>query len=90
MKWSESEFFEQSVPVLTRAIYGIQHFLPPKQWNRLHTVLLEYQSHHKSEFAGGRTRVIAAIKADLGTGKTHGQTLREFLDRFDKCLRERA
>ena len=87
MKFQEAEFFEQSVPAFTRAAYGIEHFLPKAQWKRLHTILKEYQAHHKREFEGGRTRLAAHIGASMGTGKTHDQTLKEFLDRFNECVR---
>ncbi len=87
MKFQEAEFFEQSVPAFTRAAYGIEHFLPKAQWKRLHAILKEYQTHHKREFEGGRTRVAAAINAGMGTGKTHDQTIKEFLDRFNDSIR---
>jgi hypothetical protein len=90
MKLREAEFFDQSLPAFTRAVYGIQHFLPTVQWSRLHAILQEYKSHHKSEFEGGRTRLVAAFSAERGVGKTHSQTLREFLDRFDDCIRKSA
>jgi hypothetical protein len=90
MKFREAEFFEQSLPAFTRAVYGIKHFLSAAQWAPLHAILQEYQSHHKSEFEGGRTRLVAAISAERGVGKTHSQTLREFLDRFDDCIRKSA
>jgi hypothetical protein len=90
MRYHEAEFFEQSVPAFTRAVYGIQHFVPAAQWTRLHAILQEYQSRHKSEFEGGRTRLIAAFSAEAGIGKTHSQTLREFLDRFDEGIQKSA
>jgi hypothetical protein len=87
MKFQEAEFFEQSLPAFTRAAYGMEHFLSKAHWKRLHTILKEYQAHDKREFEGGRTRLAAAINADMGIGKTHEQTLREFVDRFDDCIR---
>ena len=88
LKWKEAEFFEQSVPAFTQAVYGIQHFISAADWACLHTVLQEYQSHHKSEFEGGRTRLVAAFNAERGVGKVHPEALREFLDRFEKCIHE--
>ena len=86
MKLQESEFFEQSVPSLTQAVYGIQNFLPAAQWNDLHAILKDYRSHHKSEFGGGLKRTAAAFNAQLGKGKTYSQTLLGFLDRFGECI----
>ncbi len=86
LKWKEAEFFEQSVPAFTQAVYGIQPFIPVGDWECLHAVLRDYQSHHKSEFEGGSTRMIAAFNAQLGTGKNHADVLREYLDKFDDCI----
>jgi len=86
----EAEFFDQSVPVFMRAVYGIQRSLPAEQWSRLHAVLQEYLTHHKSEFEGGIARIRAAAAADLGTGQTHGQLLSGFLDRFEQCIHKRT
>jgi len=90
MKWREAEFFEQSAPAFRDAVCAIRPFLPPGQWTRLHAVLQDYQSRHKSEFEGGNSRMVAAIAADLGTGRTHEQTLREFLDRFEDCVKKNS
>jgi hypothetical protein len=86
MKFREAEFFEQSVPILARAVYRVQPFTCAEQWSCLDQILREYQSHHKSEFEGGRARVVAAIAADRGSGKTHTQALQAYLDRFKQCV----
>lgn len=90
MKLREAEFFEQSVPILVTAVYRVQHFITAEEWSRLHQVMREYQSHHKSEFEGGHARAAAATNAQLGVGKTYEQTLREFLDRFEECVQKSA
>jgi len=89
LKWREADFFEQSVHAFTHAVYEIRYFIPANDWTRLHTILQEYQAHHKNDFEGGRTRVEAAIRADLGTGKTHAQTLEVYLNRFDDWIHKR-
>lgn len=89
LKWKEAEFFEQSVPAFRDAVYGVQYFIPTAHWDCLHAVLQDYQSHHKSEFEGGRTRLAAAFNAERGEGKVHSEVLREYLDRFDDCIHGR-
>lgn len=87
MKLREAEFFEQSIPIMSQAVYRVQRFVTPQERTRLHQVLRDYQSHHKSEFEGGLTSMAASAAADLGTGKTHVQILEEFIDKLDECVR---
>jgi hypothetical protein len=85
MRSKEAEFFEQSVPVVTQAAYEIRPFLTPDDWDRLSTILKDYQSGNKNAFAG-TSSLASALRADEGTGKTTEQTFRDLLKEFCDCV----
>ncbi|MHB8520045.1 MAG: hypothetical protein ACYDH9_04745 [Limisphaerales bacterium] len=78
----EECFFEDSVPVLHREVRRVLRFVGAKRKACLRQAMKDYESHHKSEFAGARTRQVAAI----ATGKSHKERLHELLDGFEECI----
>ncbi|MHC1764905.1 MAG: hypothetical protein AB9869_11480 [Verrucomicrobiia bacterium] len=83
MRFKECEFFEQSVPAITGAVYRVQRFVSKGEWSSLQEQLRTYQRHDKSEFSEGILRTMAFIE----TGKSQPDRLREHLDAFDRCLK---
>jgi hypothetical protein len=88
-RWSESEFFRQSVPVLTEAVYALRPFLSSRDWTSVYDLLRQYQSHHESEFEGGYTRLAAALKNESSPSELHHfELLLDYMERFSKITKE--
>ena len=88
-RWSESEFFMRSLPIITKAVYSFLPFVSDKSRLALGTILAEYQAHHEREFAPGYARLLAAIKEEVGDGGIHHfKLLNNYLKRFDDIAKE--
>ena len=77
------KFFQESLPVLSQAVHRVRRFVSDDQWVSLSKTWYEYRGQDSHRV---NRNVPAAI--DVFTGTMPDQKLRDFLDRFDKCIKD--
>jgi hypothetical protein len=87
MKSRESEFLEQSMPIVGQAVHRVTRYLSKTDRDRLLQVLRHYQSQPMGSTDRGMARIAAGFTKDTGVGEGHFTSLEKFLNEFDECVR---
>ncbi len=88
-RYNESIFYRDSLSVIRGVSYSLKPYLKVKGWSELEALMIEYSSHHVSEFDGGRDRLAAVFKTSMGSGGIHHyDLLRYYLERFSDIVKE--